>query len=1229
MQRAAAERSARWLLFSNLHFKHKDLDRIRLTAQWIVAQAEQHHVQRVIVCGDLLTSRTMQPTHVLSACYRFISDLSDVVPHINIVLGNHDLAYRRDYRTTALDALGMRRLSPFVSLHSGIERDVWDGHRVLLLPFREEQEELTAAVDALDPAEAMETLAFAHLAINKAITQRHIVPSPSRKTPRPPSTIRYRGLTGPGRFASLARTFTGHFHSHQVLRQEPPEGSAAHTDPLQGSVMYLGSPLQLTWADLRDEQRGVVLCDPSTLACEMLVNPHAIGYTTIDVNDVLDGTVDVAAIAEKHVMLLGELTRFKYATARDQLLSLGVRSVRNWSPMGPVIQAGHRASGAFGASVPSSDAAVQELEQPAEDSVERDTKSNISVPLETEIGPTPHRLDLGAEAQNYVKTLSLDSSLEPRRKELIQAGQRVIQASSTFTNEDSEAEIHYHDFFGENPGPVTSQGSATLARASSDVFVAKPQSLTIKNFLGVQGVLTIDFKRGLPRGLVFLVGDNGSGKSTIVEAMVWCQFGRCIRSGLAANDVINDTAGKDCSVSLAFSNGYTITRHRKDKTYKNRIIVSLNGEPQTQMEHPDARTTQAAIDELLGIDYETYVRSVVLGHESAASFLNSTLTQRRDLIEQSLGLSTLTRCGQMSRLILKDLDLEVTEIQKRIAGVERVMESNEREQRDLKKSQKRLTLEAERVAVTLDAAAQQHSSAQQETVEQGPTPAQNLAEVDKRIAFIRQNMKPLLEQNDSAEICIAFHAEISSSQRRLWLEQGRLERLRIEYNRLINQEAAKPTTWWDRAQQRCLRELELVSTAQPVGLPKIICLATILAIRTQLSALKVWARMARFFKMDKDKNLKDLEAAIVTVGLDMKNITQLVSQLQFDTEAAAVIARVAANRGMDSKEAERVVSAMPLETAKTIKEQLGHAVREHWTLQQERNSHLDEARLLARRVERARISGEKQAGEQENLQHKLAAKRGEAAIYERLAEGKRASVTSLRCEHEDLGADLVRLAATRELFAFWASAFAKRTRRISTAESTKAIATFREYVLNQSLAELNTLLPQVLTVLYDDTRHARAMTTGILRALFESDDGGGPLDTVDTATPVLDNTLAVHPSLAYGKRSSGERKRMDLAVFFALLQVRHARSSHRAHYVLVDEVFDSLDEAGQAAVVRWCAFAARRVAGWIVVITHSRVLIDQANRYHKEADDGYDLGSVVTIRAHMKENGMELCFNKD
>ncbi|KAK3291702.1 uncharacterized protein B0H64DRAFT_468369 [Chaetomium fimeti] len=1141
MRGRPASAAVRWLLLSDLHFKHHDLDRVRQTAQWIVEEAERNRIGRVVVCGDLLTSRTMQPTHVLSSCYHFISLLSDVVPRVQIVLGNHDLAYRRDYQTTALNALNIKRLDPYVSVHSVVSQHEWDGRRVLLLPFREEQNELTEAVAGLGPNEASKTVAFAHLAINKAITQRYVVGDGVNK-PRVASSIRYHGLIGPGPFASLARTFTGHFHSHQTITQEH---SGSKKADLRGSLTYLGSPLQLSWADLYDEQRGVVLLDPETLEHELLINPHAVGYTTADVEQVLGGEVDESAVTDKHVMLIGKLTHLKYVAARDKLLSLGVRSVRNWTSTGFASHADRSSFGGLGTSVPASDAAVQPLEEPTKDETgpATTTAGESAFGPGSDLGAEPRaeRLDFAAEAREFVQSLDLDESFLSRKDELVQVGQRMIQASREIGGEDSEVKVNHRDFLDRSPQAIGTRTATEMAGPSTHIFVAEPRRLTITNFLGVQNTITIDFGRDLPRGLTFLVGDNGSGKSTLLEAMAWCQFGRCIRSGLAVNDVVNDNAGKNCSVVLEFANGYTIARYRKHKIHKNRVVISLHGEPQPQLEHPDARSTQAAINELLGTDYETYVRTVVLSHESAASFLNSTPTQRRDLIEASLGLSVLDQCGQLSRLLLKDIDTDVNKMEGKLEGVAWTMKHNEQRLKDLDRTQKRLEHEAKKAVASLEAAIQESTSKRV----QAPEPN----------ADFRVGISTLQNQ---------IQAEEESLQRR----KSSYARMRDEYSKRA--EPPESTSWLDRLQQRLNQRHAVIAAAHPLGLRKFFH-----AIETStLNFLFMTARsLLRVFGISKDgpqeatsSQKNEQEEAINGLRRDIK---ESMSRLQ----------------SLKNEEAK-----LSTNHAAMLNEQLAQTIR-----------------------------AQKKC---EALQQEATIKQGDAATYKRLVENEQSSLHPLRLQHDELSNKLQELAGNRELFVFWSSALAKRTRRASSSSSpsstAKTAANFREHILVKSISDLNALLAQALMVLYDDTRHHAHVATGMLRSLFDSESADDTADPSPSES-VLDATLAVNPSLAYNKRSSGERKRVDLALFFALLQLARARSAHRAHYVLVDEVFDNLDKAGQAAVARWCGIMSQTVVGWIVVITHSQTMV--------ERDPGEEATKALVVEARMGKGGTELFIN--
>ncbi|TFB05308.1 putative DNA double-strand break repair Rad50 ATPase [Trichoderma ghanense] len=1141
--------TAQWLLFSDLHFKHLDLDRVWKTAQWIVSEAERNRVGRAIVCGDLLTSRTMQPTHVLSTCFRFIDLLSKAVPRVHVLLGNHDLAYRREYQTTALDALNIGRLSPYVSLHSRIATHEWDGRRVLLLPFREEQDELTEAVDALDPGEARETVGFAHLAINRAITQRHIVRPDGGKLGAA-SSVAYRGLTGPDRFASLARTFTGHFHSHQTILQK--HSGHSKTD-LRGSVTYLGSPLQLNWADLYDERRGIVLLNPETLEHQLLVNPHAVGYTTVDLQQVLDSRVDEAAVADKHVMLLGDLTLRRYATARDRLVSLGARSVRQWNPTGFAVRNEHLSPGRLGASAPASDAAIQIPEVLNKDDTNSETsrgrytsRDGSSSGLVT--GPPTSTLDPAAEAREFVESLQLDASLRMRREELVRVGQRMMQVSRQLADQNDDPEVLDHrDFLNGSSRAFGTKTPAELVESSSHVFNAEPRRLTITNFLGVQGTITIDFQQDFSRGLTLLIGDNGSGKSTLVEAMVWCQFGRCIRSGLAVNDVVNDVVGNSCSVVLEFANGYAIARYRKHKSHGNRVIVSLHGEPQPQLELPDTRSTQAAIDELLGIDFETYIRTVVLSHESAASFLSSTPAQRRDLIETSLGLSMLDHCAQVSRALLKDIDNESNRLERKMEGLLGKKESSEQRLNDLEQTRKRLEEKAAKLTSSLAVAVQELKALESRSDGQGPA-------IDSE----------------------HFDDEISALKKHIQKEQEKLRRLDKSYEQMRSeqiqrQKHAQPTTWLHQL-HRQMRQRAKDMAAAPLGLGKLLHASKTMIIWFQLTTLRTLLYISGISRDGHHKTSaqdRHQEAVIRRLREDVESGMSRLHKLKHEVD-----------RLLDT------VFVLEDRHTKTINHQLDQVIQAQKTCTA--------------------------------LQQEVAFKKRDAATYMDLMEKEQASLDSILSEHATLDTRLQQLAADRELFAFWSSNLSKRTRRASSSKRSTASATvnFREHVLVKSLSELNALLAQVLMILYHDTRHARAMATGMLRSLFDSDTVDTMMTTSSSSGSVLDRTLSVSSSLSYGKRSGGERKRVDLALFFALLQQSWAKSAHRSHYLLVDEVFDSLDEAGQAAVVRWCGLISQRMAGWILMITHNQLLIEQ--------DPGEEAGKALVVRARMGPKGTEL-----
>jgi DNA repair exonuclease SbcCD ATPase subunit len=162
-----------------------------------------------------------------------------------------------------------------------------------------------------------------------------------------------------------------------------------------------------------------------------------------------------------------------------------------------------------------------------------------------------------------------------------------------------------------NSNTTTSNTFASPSINDGSIFCAALKHLEMENFLGIQGTITIPFNE-MEDGVWFIEGVNGAGKSTILEALSWVQFGRVLRSEVNADDVINESIGKNCRVKLTFENGFAIERFRAYnhlggnglKVYKDNMNLPL-------YETGEIRTAQLNIERLLGINFETFARTVI------------------------------------------------------------------------------------------------------------------------------------------------------------------------------------------------------------------------------------------------------------------------------------------------------------------------------------------------------------------------------------------------------------------------------------------------------------------------------------------------------------------------------------------------------------------------------------------------------------------------------------------
>jgi len=180
-------------------------------------------------------------------------------------------------------------------------------------------------------------------------------------------------------------------------------------------------------------------------------------------------------------------------------------------------------------------------------------------------------------------------------------------------------------------------------------------SAHIKNFMAV-GQVTMKLDS---RGLVCIKGENlddssqnsnGSGKSSIADAIHWCLFGKTAR-GVTGDNVINAIAKKNCHVEIVLKDAdggsYFIGRYRKDKDHKNSLHLFYKpkdldeGAMAEDLTGGTDKITQETLNKILGCSETVFKNAVYSGQESMPDFPNMTDKELKTLIEEAAGIDRL------------------------------------------------------------------------------------------------------------------------------------------------------------------------------------------------------------------------------------------------------------------------------------------------------------------------------------------------------------------------------------------------------------------------------------------------------------------------------------------------------------------------------------------------------------------------------------------------------------
>ena len=200
-----------------------------------------------------------------------------------------------------------------------------------------------------------------------------------------------------------------------------------------------------------------------------------------------------------------------------------------------------------------------------------------------------------------------------------------------------------------------------------------PLTLTLKNFLCYRGdIPTLDF-RGIH--LACLSGQNGHGKSALLDAITWSLWGKA----RARDDALIYYGADEMWVELEFKareDRYRVSRRRTRPNGRRRSGSSdlqlqiAKGDEYTPVTRNSLRETEAEVQRIIGMDYDTFINSAFLLQGRADEFTNRTPGQRKEVLGKLIGLGEYDTLQDRAKERARERGAEASQAEGRLQHIQ-------------------------------------------------------------------------------------------------------------------------------------------------------------------------------------------------------------------------------------------------------------------------------------------------------------------------------------------------------------------------------------------------------------------------------------------------------------------------------------------------------------------------------------------------------------------------------
>ncbi len=399
----------------------------------------------------------------------------------------------------------------------------------------------------------------------------------------------------------------------------------------------------------------------------------------------------------------------------------------------------------------------------------------------------------------------------------------------------------------------------------------RPLRLEVKNFLAYKQPPALSFE-GLHTAC--LSGPNGAGKSSLLDAITWALWKKARAS---SDDELIHMGAEEMQVSFDFEQEHAKYRVMRKYTRKGRgrgevNFLAWDGEAWRPV-GGSASDTQHAIEDVLHLDYNTFVNSAFMRQGEADSFTVARPAERKKLLSDILGLNQWDHFEERAKAKLRQIESQIESTRYSIQDTKQQI------------AQEPILRQRAEAAEAQYGAAQQALEAVQTRFDQMSAVPAEAGKLNAEYEALGAQIKRTETERKNQETALA---RIKTRLEKLQAAVNAADQVEAGYARLIELEAAE-SAYHDKVNAHSKLTAELLKAQSRLSEARQVLEVQADAMRSRLSALE--NALVRFTEAVQKRETVLAEQAALE-GLDQERESLRETQKQSAAEAASLKTRI-------------------------------------------------------------------------------------------------------------------------------------------------------------------------------------------------------------------------------------------------------------------------------------------------------------------------------------------------